>query len=212
MVSLRRIFTFSGQKFYKLFDNVADNMQEMANMFLQVMYDDVQMQETHIVQLERIEHANDETTHRLFVELGKNFITPFDREDIHDLATSLDDVIDFMYSIGRKLQTFAVGQPEKSMQLVATQVSSIVKELSQVVKGLKNKNDLISLVQPGMAIKQQVYEADHSVDMAVASLLAGEPDAIELLKKMELYDSFQYLLEKCGSVINSVESVIIKYS
>lgn len=212
MASLSRVFTFSGNKFYKLFDSVADNMKEMASAFLEVMYDAEQAQEAHMVQLERIEHANDEVTHRLFIELGKNFITPFDREDIHDLATSLDDVIDFMYGIGRKLQTLAIGRPEMSMQLVSEQVTGIVKELAEVVRGLKNKTKLDGLVLPIMAIKQKVYTCDNNVDIAISTLFAQEADAIEMLKKMELYDSFQHLLEKCSSVINSVESVVIKYS
>jgi len=211
MSSLSRVFTFSGQKFYKLFDNVADNMQEMAGAFLQVMHDDAEALEAQMVQLERIEHANDETTHRLFVELGKNFITPFDREDIHDLATSLDDVIDFMYGIGRKLQTYHI-RPEKSIQMAAGQVAGIVKQLSVLVKGLKNKSNLYALVKPALEAKKLVYACDNNVDVAISALFTQEQDALELLKKLELYDSFQHLLEKCGSVINSIESVVIKYA
>ncbi len=187
-------------------------MKDMSSAFLQVMYDNEHMLETHLVQLGRIEHANDEVTHHLFVELGKNFITPFDREDIHDLATSLDDVIDFMYSIGRKMETFCMGRPERSMQIVSEQAVNIVKMLSDAVKRLKRRTDLNSLVPACMEIKKLVYNCDNNIDTVVSTLFESEHNALELVKKMELYDSFQGLLEKCSNVINSIESVIIKYA
>ena len=105
-----------------------------------------------------------------------------------------------------------MGRPERSIQIVSEQAVNIVKMLSDAVKRLKRRTDLNSLVPACMEIKKLVYNCDNNIDTVVSTLFESEHNALELVKKMELYDSFQGLLEKCSNVINSIESVIIKYA
>ena len=85
--------------FYDLFEGVASNVAKMGTTLKAVVAEpDFDKRASLISQLEDLEHANDELTHSVFTELGRNFITPFDREDIHYLASSLDDIADYIYA------------------------------------------------------------------------------------------------------------------
>ena len=90
--------------FYDLFEGVANNVAKMGTVLSQVVAEpDFDKRASLISQLEDLEHANDELTHSVFTELGRNFITPFDREDIHYLASSLDGIADYIYAAGKKI-------------------------------------------------------------------------------------------------------------
>jgi uncharacterized protein Yka (UPF0111/DUF47 family) len=191
---------------------VSVNMRDMSSTYLQAMYDNEHMLATHLTQLEVIEHANDEVTHNLFIELGKNFITPFDREDIHDLTSSLDDVIDYMYSVVRQMKTFAIGKPDKVMQQIAEQQANIVRMLSQAVEGLKNSRQLEAIATISTGAKKLLYVCDSQVDAAISALFLDGVDEIMLIKKMEVFDGMHALVDRCGRVINVLESVVVKYS
>ena len=94
--SFLKIFMPKNRIFYELFEKVADNVSKMGSQLKDVVAEpDFDKRAALITQIEDLEHANDELTHNLFTELGRNFITPFDREDIHYLATSLDDIADY---------------------------------------------------------------------------------------------------------------------
>lgn len=211
MASVSALLSFSGQKFYKLFDKVAVNLNDMGSTYLQAIYDNEHMLDTHLLQLEAIEHANDEVTHQLFIELGRNFITPFDREDIHDLTSSLDDVIDYMYKVVRQMKTFAMGKPDSLTQKIAEQQAGIVKMIAQAVGVLKNSRDLTGITAIAGGAKKLLYVCDNQVDSAISGLFLNGVDEIVLIKKMELFDGMHALLDKCSKVINSLESVVIKY-
>ena len=108
--SFAKIFLPKDKVFYGLFEEVAHNVQQMGEKLVGVVHEpDFDTRDSLIRELEDLEHVNDEFTHRIFTELGRNFITPFDREDIHYLATALDDVADNIYS-GQKDQ-FLPGGP-----------------------------------------------------------------------------------------------------
>ncbi len=86
--------------FYSLFESASENLEQLAKKFIQVVNEpDFNKRMSFIKEMEDLEHKNDEVTHHIFIELGRNFITPFDREDIHSLATALDDIADNIYII-----------------------------------------------------------------------------------------------------------------
>ena len=90
--------------FYSLFEEVADSVARMGSLLKAVVSEpDFDKRGALILQVETQEHINDEFTHRILSELGRNFITPFDREDIHYLASSLDDICDYIYAAAKKI-------------------------------------------------------------------------------------------------------------
>ncbi|MCX6263712.1 MAG: DUF47 family protein, partial [Bacteroidetes bacterium] len=93
------LFMPKNKVFYELFEGVAEKVLEMAIKLKEMVSEPDRNKRASIqAQIEDLEHKNDENTHRIFTELGRNFITPFDREDIHYLATALDDICDYIYA------------------------------------------------------------------------------------------------------------------
>ncbi len=106
--------------FYSLFEEVADNVAKMGSLLKAVVSEpDFDKRAALILQLEAQEHVNDEFTHRIFTELGRNFITPFDREDIHYLASALDDICDYIYNAAKKINFYKVNPNDPGFQKMA---------------------------------------------------------------------------------------------
>src|SRR5476649_2535918 len=104
MNTIGRFFMPKNKVFYDLFEQVVDTVGEMGIMLKKVVAEpDYDKRAPLIRQIEDLEHKNDDHTHKIFTELGRNFITPFDREDIHYLATSLDDIADYIFASSKKI-------------------------------------------------------------------------------------------------------------
>src|SRR5690606_12523440 len=109
MSTLTKLFSPGGKKFYDLFEQVADNLDAMASVFAAfIVAKERSERKSLLAQIERLENNNDDATHKLFVELGRNFITPFDREDIHFIATALDDVADNVWATAKQMYYFDI--------------------------------------------------------------------------------------------------------
>src|SRR5450432_1703151 len=101
---MMKIFMPKDRIFYSLFEEVADGVTKMGRLLKNVVSEpDIDKRASLVSQVEEQEHLNDDLTHRVFTELGRNFITPFDREDIHTLASALDDICDYISSTAKKL-------------------------------------------------------------------------------------------------------------
>ena len=104
-----KIFMPKNRVFFELFEKVADNVAMMGTKLKDMVEEpDFDKRAALIIQVEDLEHDNDELTHRIFTELGRNFITPFDREDIHYLASALDDIADYIYASAKKINFYRV--------------------------------------------------------------------------------------------------------
>lgn len=207
---IKDIFFPDGKKFYILFDQVADNLLKAARSYTMAKYDDADQMAGHMTLMRQIEHDNDEVTHHLFLELGRNFITPFNREDIHSLATSLDDIIDYMWSSIKLAKNYEL-QPDQRVQKFAQMNEQIVQRLCDSVKALKNKTGLSKMISTCAEMKMLINKADALLDVATAQLFNDSVDAVSIIKRMDQYEILQNLMEKCDDVVNVIESVIIKY-
>ncbi|RYD58299.1 MAG: DUF47 family protein [Sphingobacteriales bacterium] len=213
MSVISKLFKPSGKRFYDLFEEVGSNMQEMSRLMVQVVYEpNAAVYGPLIVEMSRLEHKSDLATHRLFIELGKNFVTPFDREDIHGLAGTLDDIIDYMLSNVKMIQSYNLLSPNRTSQNVATGVQKIAKLLAVAVSQLKNKKSLDKLHDECMQIKKLSQSLDGMVDNAIAGLFADQDSPVLLIKMMGHYGIQQTLIAKCHDAADVLESIIIKYS
>ena len=105
--SFLKIFLPKDKVFFQLFESVAETVMKMGNRLKDVVREkDFETRGIFIKEIEDMEHVNDDYTHRIFTELGRNFITPFDREDIHSLASALDDVSDYIYAAAKKINFY----------------------------------------------------------------------------------------------------------
>ena len=213
MDSIRQLFAPGGKKFYTLFRQTADNLGEMTQVFYKfVMETDDAILRELLQQLEDLEHANDQTTHKLIIELGRNFITPFDREDIHALATTLDDVADYMYAIAKQRITYRIAEVPAETKKVVECLKNVVKLLQEILNDLNDKKNLIKLSVLSDEAQRLLNECDQVIDMGVSSLMLRNGDIKETIKFTDHFKYVQLLADKCGDSANVIDSIIIKYS
>jgi hypothetical protein len=185
----------------------------MGHLLSQVIAEpDFDKRQGIISQMEDVEHANDELTHSLFTELGRNFITPFDREDIHYLASALDDVADFIYSSAKKINFYRVNPNDIGLQKLAEIIVQSTNEVRKAVGELRNMKNMRVITDSLVRINSLENEADDIFDMSIERLFATEPDAKEVIKKREIYQVMETATDKCEDAANVIESIIIKYA
>jgi uncharacterized protein Yka (UPF0111/DUF47 family) len=162
--------------------------------------------------VEDLEHANDELTHNVFTELGRNFITPFDREDIHYLATSLDDIADYIYAAAKKINFYRVNPNDTGMQKFAELIEQAAFQVKIAVTELRDMKNMRNNTEALVKINSIENQADDVFDMSIEKLFDTEPDAKEVIKKREIYQVMEIVTDKCEDASNVIESIIIKYA
>ncbi|ANE52256.1 DUF47 domain-containing protein [Flavisolibacter tropicus] len=211
--SLTKFFSPKDKVFYGLFEEVANNGALMAEKLAALVAEtDYQKRSTLIKPIEDLEHANDELTHRIFTELGRNFITPFDREDIHLLASALDDIADYIYASAKKIKLYHINPTDDGIQRLSELVIQSTKAVQQAVSELRNMKNIRQITDALVKINSIENQADDISDMFIERLFSMEPDAKEIIKKREIYQVLEDVTDKCEDAANVIESIIVKYS
>ena len=199
--------------FYSLFEEVADSVARMGELLKELVSEpDFDKRAAIISQLETQEHINDEFTHRIFTELGRNFITPFDREDIHYLASSLDDICDYVYSACKKINFYKVNPNDTGIQKMADLIEQGTAQIRIAVRELRNMRDMRKITDALVKVNSIENQADDIFDLSIDRLFETEPDAKEVIKKREIYQVMEIVTDKCEDAANVIESIIIKYA
>lgn len=211
--SFLKIFMPKNKIFYELFEKVADNAAKMGSLLRDIVAEpDFDKRAAIITQVEDLEHANDELTHNIFTELGRNFITPFDREDIHYLATSLDDIADYIYAAAKKINFYRVNPNDTGMQKFAELIEQGAQQVKIAVTELRDMKNMRNITEALVKINSIENQADDVFDMSIEKLFDTEPDAKEVIKKREIYQVMEIVTDKCEDASNVIESIIIKYA
>jgi uncharacterized protein len=208
-----KIFMPKNKIFYELFEKVAENAAKMGSLLRDIVAEpDFDKRASIIMQVEDLEHANDELTHNVFTELGRNFITPFDREDIHYLATSLDDIADYIYAAAKKINFYRVNPNDTGMQKFAELIEQAAQQVKIAVTELRDMKNMRNITEALVKINSIENQADDVFDFSIEKLFATEDDAKEVIKKREIYQVMEIVTDKCEDASNVIESIIIKYA
>lgn len=211
--SIMKIFMPKDRVFYTLFEQVADTMSKMGKVLKEVVKEpDFDRRAGLISQIEDLEHVNDDFTHQIFTELGRNFITPFDREDIHYLATSLDDVCDYIFATAKKINFYKVNPNDQGIQKMADLIEQGSEQIRTAVHELRNMRDMRKITEALVKVNSIENQADDIFDLSIERLFETEPDAKEVIKKREIYQVMEIVTDKCEDAANVIESIIIKYA
>lgn len=211
--TILKIFLPKDRIFYQLFENVVEVLVKMGAKLRDVVSEpDFEQRAKLIKEVEDMEHINDDYTHQIFTELGKNFITPFDREDIHYLATSLDDIADYIYASAKKINFYNVDPNDIGIQKMADLIANGCVQVHKAVTELRNMKDMRKITDALVAINSIENQGDDIFDMSIERLFATEPDAKEVIKKREIYQIMEMVTDKCEDAANVIESIIIKYA
>lgn len=211
--SILKIFTPNNTIFFELFESMADNGAKMGGLLKQLVMESNADNRNALTQsIIDLEHENDELTHKVFTELGRNFITPFDREDIHSLATALDDISDYIQATAKKITLYRVNPNETGMAKMAELIEQGATHVKIAVGELRNMKKIRNITEALVRINSIENQADDVFDMAIENLFTTEPDAKEVIKKRDIYQVMELVTDKCEDVGNVIESIIIKYA
>jgi len=213
LMSFVKMFMPKDRVFYGLFEEVAVVLSEMASVFTSAVNETDPNKKVELVKsLEELEHRNDEITHKIFIELGRNFITPFDREDIHSLATSLDDIADFIWASAKRITNYSIEDSDEITKAFASVITRSISSLNKAVRELRDMKDLRSITESCVMINSLENEGDELLDKAMMQLFTSSIDPVELIKKKDLYEMLEIVTDKCEDAANVIESIIIKYA
>jgi uncharacterized protein Yka (UPF0111/DUF47 family) len=211
--SILKFFMPKDRIFYSLFEEVADTVAKMGKLMKEVTSEpDFDKRAAKISLIEDQEHVNDELTHKIFTELGRNFITPFDREDIHYLASALDDICDYIFASAKKINFYKVNPNDLGIQKMADLIEQASEQIKNAIKELRNMRDMRKITDALVKVNSIENQADDIFDMSIERLLETEPDAKEVIKKREIYQVMEIVTDKCEDAANVIESIIIKYA
>jgi len=163
-----------------------------------------------ITKMGEIEHAGDDATHSIISHLNKTFITPFDREDIHKLATELDDVVDVINTIVSRLRLYKLKWSDQNLAEFAVVIEQSVRQVASAVNGLRKPKNLKSIMDSCVEVNRLENVGDVLRDRVLADLFEREKDPIAVIKWKEIYQDAETVLDVCEDVANVVESILVK--
>jgi uncharacterized protein len=194
------------EKFFDLFDEIARRLTKAAKLQTQLFGEPERMAE-HVAAIKTVEHEADVLTHSVITRLNKSFVTPFDREDIHELASRLDDVVDLIDGTARRAVMFRITTVREPARLLAAVIVRAADSLEQAVVAIKKPKVVI---ERGQEVKALEEEGDAIYHEAVGRLFDGGEDPIEVMRWKELYDTLERTLDQCEDVANVLESIALK--
>jgi len=161
-------------------------------------------------QIKEIEHRGDEIVHTIYERLRTTFITPIDRDEIGDLASLYDDVLDFIDAVAERLKLFEIQTPTEGMKKLAHVVLKSVEEI-HVAFGLIHEITAPDIEARCIEVDRLENEADGLLHESVAALFKTE-DAITIMKLKEIYEFLETVTDKCEDVVQELRNIVVEYA
>jgi predicted phosphate transport protein (TIGR00153 family) len=214
-MSLNSIFQFlvpKDTKFFPLFEQASANLTTLAETLHEAVNAPKNEREDYFKKIEDLEAIIEELTHKTHLELSKNFITPFDREDIHALIKAIDNVADYMHSAASKMRLYQVEKITKSIRKL-TEINLEACQLIGVgIKELKDMKNHKAIKDTCKKINKLESKADAVFDKAVSDIFENENDVKNIIKYKEVLSALESASDKCKSVSNVMEQISVKHS
>jgi uncharacterized protein len=195
------------EKYFDLFNRIAQQINTCAQL-QQKLFEDFDNRVEYANQIKQIEHVCDELTHDIVKRLNQTFITPIDREDIHALATGLDDVVDAIEYTARRVVLYHLEEPTQHTLKMSDVLVRLALKLEDAVKALEHDGQRV--LQDCVAIHTLEEEGDSYHHDAVDKLFTEERDPITILKTKEIYEKMERSIDKCEDVANVLEAIVLK--
>ncbi|MEA2487992.1 MAG: uncharacterized protein QOF16_1646 [Actinomycetota bacterium] len=192
--------------FFDLFEQMAAKVSQGADELLELLhnYVDVDRKTGRVLDTE---HEGDEITHEIIRRLNTTIITPFDREDIHLLASSLDDVLDHIEAAAEDLQLYGIETPLPQIVSQAETLAQAAKKTSDAMPGLRKMKNLDEY---WVEINRLENEGDRSYRRTIAELFSGDYKAMDVLKYKEVIEEIEQGIDRLEDVANTIESIFLK--
>jgi hypothetical protein len=194
------------ESFFDLFEDMAGKVQQGAEGLLDLLrdYRDLDIKAGRVVD---IEHEGDEITHEMIRRLNTTFVTPFDREDIHRLASSLDDVLDHVEAAAEYLQLHKIERPLPQMVALAEILQKAAVTTATAMPGLRKMKNLDDY---WVEINRLENDGDRAYRRTIAELFSGDYKAMDVLKFKDIIEEIEQAIDRLEDVANTVESIVMK--
>ena len=196
------------EAFFDMFAELAARLTGSAKLIGQLMSEPHRVEE-HTSAIKRLEHEADSITHDVIARIDKSFVTPIDREDIHLLATSIDDVIDMIDGAARRTVMYGITdarEPARRLADVLARAADCIEVGVRSVRKSKVMGDL------SREVKRLEEEGDAVYHEAIGQLFRGTPDPLEVMKWKDVYDKLEDAIDRCEDVANVLESISLKHA
>jgi len=214
-MTINNIFQFlvpKDKKFFPLFEQAAANLIIIANTLHEGVNAPKSERDEYFKKIDELEMIIEEIAQQTHLELSRNFITPFDREDIHSLIKSIDDVADNMHGAASRIKLYQVDKITKSIRKLTEINLEACQLIGEGIKQMKEMKDHKGIKETCKKINKLESKADVVFDKAVADIFENETDAKNIIKYKEVLSALEMASDKCKSVSNIMEQISVKHS
>ena len=197
------------EKFFDLLEEQASHIVEASRLLNEGVRSDAATMATAAGEIKRIEHAADRITHQLFTRLNQTFVTPLDPEDLHSLASAMDDVLDYIEDAAFRLAAYRVNPVPTGVADLTEIIHNCCLKLQNAVSKLKDDGNML---EDCIEINRLENAADELVRRLVTRLFNEETDAVVLLKHKEIYEVLELATDLCEDVADVLQTVVVKNS
>jgi len=196
--------------FFDLFDKQVDRAVEAAKTLKDIANTHGPIDEAIFKKIQILEHQGDEASHGVMEQLNKTFITPFDREDIHDLTKAVDDIIDTIDSLVDRIKIYKINGGDKQLIQFTALIEESVWAVAAAVRGLRSMKNARSVLESCVEVNRLENVGDALRDKVLGELFETAKDPIALIKWKEIYEDAETILDICEDVAHVVESILVK--
>lgn len=214
-MSLNSIFQFlvpKDKKFFPLFEQASSNLIELASNLHEAVNLPLKEREVLFQKIDTLEQKGEDITRQTNLELSRNFITPFDREDIHSLITSIDNVADYLHGAASRMKLYQVDKITKSIRKLTEINLEACQHIDVAVKELRNLKNMKKITDACAKINKLENKSDNVYNKAVFEIFENETDAKNIIKYKEVLSVLESATDKCKSVASVLESISVKHS
>jgi uncharacterized protein len=214
-MSLNNIFQFlvpKDKKFFPLFEEASSNLVQLASILHEAVNLPLKERDVLFLKIDELEQKGEDITRLTNLELSRNFITPFDREDIYSLITSIDNVADNLHGASSRMKLYHVDKITKSIRKLTEINLEACQNIDIAVKELKDLKVMKKIIDACVKINKLESRSDSVYDKAVADLFENETDAKNIIKYKEVLSVLETATDKCKKVASVLESITVKHS
>jgi predicted phosphate transport protein (TIGR00153 family) len=197
--------------FFELFNNHAERIVE-GSRELALMITTFTEVEKHAQRIDDAERAADKLTHETITLLHKTFITPFDREQIHQLITRMDDILDLMQDVAESIVLYDIRRITPESKQLAEICQMCCERVRTAVSLLKNVKDAEAILKTCQEIDRLESDADRVMRSAMSKLFRDEADVKQLIKLRTIYELLEQITDRCEDVANIIEGIVLENS
>lgn len=194
-------------RFFDYFDQQSQHIIKAAALLHELVHNFADAR-AKTAAIKEVEHQGDRVTHEIVKKLNTTFITPIDREDIHDLATRLDDVLDFIEAAAERLVVYRIKEPTSACRAMTEVIVKQVHSMDQAIKCLRTMDP--GFHEHAVEVNRLENVADTLLRDSLAALFEEQGDPIEVIKWKEIYETMETVTDRCEDVANVIEGIILK--